>query len=318
MDRPILVIDALSSFSRHYCANPTMSENGEHAGGFVGFIKSVGSLCYQFSPKKVIVVWESGGNQKRRDASGGSYKDGRRPQSLNRYYENDIPNTWENHNKQIALTIEALKFLPVQQIYVKDTEADDVIGYVCKYKFLEEKVIVVSSDRDLYQLIGENVTQWSLNQKKIIDSSEVVEKFGCTPQNFCSVRAFVGDSSDNIKGIRGAGFKNISKRFPEVASENFVSVQALAEGARAMISSGSNAAIYRSMSDGETEAKKNWRLMNLDISNLNGDQVKKIEHQLGTFAPEPNKMALLRILVREGLRSFDIDTTYLHIKACSQ
>lgn len=317
-DRPILVIDALNAFSRHYCANPTMSENGEHAGGFVGFIKSVGALCHQFFPKKVIVVWESGGNQKRRDTSGGTYKDGRRPQSLNRYYENDIPNTWENHNKQIALTIEALKHLPIQQIYVKDTEADDVIGYICKYKFTEERVIVVSSDRDLYQLINENVSQWSLNQKKIIDSKEVIEKFGCSPKNFCSVRSFVGDPSDNIKGVKGAGFKTISKRFPEVSGEDFVDVHHLAERARREIQLGSNATIYKLMSECEGEARKNWKLMYLDLGSLNGDQVKKIEHQLGTPAPHPNKMALLRILVREGLRSVEIDTTYLHMKSCLQ
>lgn len=318
MSRPILVIDALNSFSRHYCANPTMSENGEHAGGFAGFIKSVGSLCFQFSPKKVVIVWESGGNQKRRDSSGGSYKEGRRPQSLNRYYENDIPNTWENHNKQISLTIEALKCLPVQQIYVKNTEADDVIGYICKYKFPAEKIIVVSSDRDLYQLINDRVVQWSLNQKKIIDAQEVIAKFGCTPENFCSVRAFVGDSGDNIQGLKGAGFKTISKRFPEVSGHDFVSVQSLAESARKKIESGSRAAIYETMSSCADDARKNWRLMYLDVSNLNGDQVKKIEHQLETTTPAPNKMALLRILVREGLRSFDIDTTYLQIKASSQ
>lgn len=316
-ERPILVIDALNSFSRHYCANPTMSENGEHAGGFVGFVKSVGTLCSQFFPRKVIIVWESGGNQKRRDISGGSYKGGRRPQSLNRYYENDIPNTWENHNKQIALTIESLKCLPVQQIYVKDTEADDVIGYICKYKFSNENIIVVSSDRDLYQLINERVVQWSLNQKRIIDSAEVIKKFGCSPQNFCSVRAFVGDSSDEIEGVKGAGFKTLCKRFPEVAEHEFISVQDLALKAQE-VSKSSNAQIYRTMFESVEDAKKNWRLMNLDVSSMNGEQVKKIEHQLGTCEPNPNKMALLRILVREGLRSVDIDTTFLQIKACAK
>jgi 5'-3' exonuclease len=316
-ERPILVIDALNSFSRHFAANPTMSENGEHAGGFVGFVKSIGSLCSQFFPKKVIIVWESGGNQKRRDISGGSYKSGRRPQALNRYYENDIPNTWENHNKQISLTVEALKCLPVQQVYVKDTEADDIIGYICKYKFADSKIIIVSSDRDLYQLIDDRVTQWSLNQKKIIDSSEVIKKFGCSPQNFCSVRAFVGDSSDEIDGVRGAGFKTICKRFPEVAGQDFISVQDLVLRAQEMTKT-SNAQIYQTMTESIEDVKKNWRLMNLDISSMNGDQVKKIEHQLGTSEPSPNKMELLRILVREGLRSIDIDTTFLQIKACAQ
>lgn len=316
-NKPILIVDALNAFARHYCANPTMTENGDPAGGFVGFIKSIGSLCSYFNPKSVIIVWESGGNQKRRDISGGTYKDNRRPQSLNRYYENDIPNTWENHNWQMSLTVEALKCLPVRQIYVKGTEADDVIGYICRYKYPDDDIVVVSSDRDLYQLIGPRIKQWSLNQKKLIDGDEVLKKFGCTPQNFCSVRSFVGDASDNIEGVKGAGFKTLSKRFPQVAGEEFVSVESLIESAGQQMKE-KNVQVFNSMVEGAEEAKKNWRLMYLDISNMTGDQVKRVEYQLGTSPPQPNKMELLKILLREGLKSVDITTTYINIKACTQ
>lgn len=291
-----------------------MSENGEPAGGFVGFLKSLGWLCDQFSPKKVIVVWESGGNQKRRNESGGSYKDGRRAPSLNRYYEDDIPNTKENFSSQVSLTIEALKNLPVQQIYVKDTEADDIIGYICTYKFLNERVVVVSSDRDLYQLINDRVSQWSLNQKKLIDSDEVVQKFGISPVNWCVARSFIGDDSDSIDGVKGAGFKTISKRFPELSRQEFVSVSEVVQRARAL-SESSNAGLLKSIIEGEDLARRNWKLMHLDISRLNGDQVKRVDHQLDTTAPGPNKMALLRLLVREGLRTVDIDLTFSNIKA---
>lgn len=316
-NKPILVIDGLNSFMRHYCANPTMSENGEPAGGFVGFLKSLGSLCNQFLPSQVVVVWESGGNQKRREISGGSYKDSRRPASLNRYYEDDIPNTRENHNKQISLTIEALKCLPINQIYVKDTEADDVIGYICHYKFKESNIIIVSSDRDLYQLISPRVKQWSLNQKKLIDEKEVIEKFGVTPQNFCVARSFIGDSSDSIDGVKGAGFKTMSKKFPELSQEQFVSVDEIVSKAK-ILSEKSGATLFKSIIGGHEEAKKNWKLMHLDVSRLNGDQVKRVETQLGTPRPQANKISLLRILNRESLRTIDIDSTYASIKAtCS-
>ena len=46
MDSPVLVCDGLNIFMRHFCANPSMSENGEHVGGFVGFIKGLGILCF--------------------------------------------------------------------------------------------------------------------------------------------------------------------------------------------------------------------------------------------------------------------------------
>lgn len=315
-EKPILVIDGLNSFMRHYCANPTMSENGEPAGGFIGFLKSLGPLCDQFNPSQAVVVWESGGNQKRRAISGGSYKDGRRPPKLNRYYEEDIPNTVENHNRQIALVIEALKHLPVRQIYVRDLEADDVIGYICNYMFKDSKIVVVSSDRDLYQLIDGRVSQWSLNQKKLIDTAAVIEKFGVSPQNFCVARCFTGDASDSIEGVKGAGFRTLAKRFPQLASEEFFSVSSLVESAKE-ISKSSGANIYKSIIDGEEDARKNWKLMFLDVSRLNGDQIKRIDYQLGTPLPSPDKISLLRLLVREGLKSVDINSTFATLKRMS-
>ena len=311
--RPVLIIDAFNAFCRHYIANPTMSENGDPAGGFVGFVKSLGSLCNQFDPAEVVVVWESGGNQKRRSISGGSYKNNSRPAALNRYYEDDIPNTKENHNTQIALTVEALKCLPIRQVYVKDTEADDVIGYLCHYKYPDSDIVIISSDRDLYQLISPRVKQWSLNQKKIIDEKEVIEKFGVTPQNFVSARAFIGDSSDSIDGIKGAGFKTLSKKFPELALNTHISVSEIVDRAQTLATI-SNAKLLKSIIDGADEARKNWKLMHLDISKMNGDQIKRIEHQIGTLIPAANKINLLRILSREGLRTVDIDSTFASIK----
>ena len=293
-----------------------MSENGEHAGGLVGFLKSLGPICDQFNPSQVIVVWESGGNQKRSALSGGTHKDGRKPANFNRYYEDDIPNTVENHNNQISLLIEALKSLPVRQVYVKDTEADDVIGYICNYKFKESKVVIVSSDKDLYQLINDRVSQWSLNQKKLIDSKSVIEKFGISPQNFCVARCFIGDASDSIDGVKGTGFRTLAKKFPELIKEDFFSVSDLVERSKELAKT-SGAKIYKSIIEGEEDAKKNWKLMYLDVSRLNGEQVKRIEYQLGTPVPSPNKISLLRLLVREGLKSVDINATFATLKRIS-
>lgn len=312
-DRPILLFDGLNSFMRHYVVNPTMSEHGDSMGGFVGFLKSIGPLCNQFRPSKVIVVWESGGNHKRVAISGGTYKNGSKPRSLNRYYEDDIPNTKENHDGQVALTIEALKTLPINQIYIKDTEADDVIGYICKYKFPDKKIVVVSSDKDLYQLIDHRVTQWSLNQKKLIDKNEVKDKFGFYPENLVTARCFTGDSSDSIPGVKGAGFRTLLKRFPELGNEDHISVNQIIESAKQRVLT-SNISLFKEIIDKEEHIKKNWKLMHLDVARFNGDQVKKLEHQLETSHPQPNKIAMLRILIREGLRGIEVDSTFTSVK----
>ena len=291
-----------------------MSEHGEHAGGFVGFLRSVGHLCDQFRPSKVVVVWEENGSQKRRDLTGGAYKGGRRPQSLNRYYGDDIPNTKENHNNQLVLLIEALKSLPIQQLFVKGAEADDVIGYVCEYKFKDQPIIVVSSDKDLYQLINDRVKQWSLNQKKLIGPEEVKEKFGVYPENLSTLRCFIGDASDEIPGVKGAGAKTLTKRFPQLTESGHVSVNDIIESAESQVQN-SGVSLFKEIVAAKDLVRRNWKLIHLDVSRLNGDQVKRVEHQLETPPPQPNKMNLLRIMVAEGLRSVDVNSTYTSIKA---
>ena len=105
----ILLIAGLNLFTRHFIANPAVSETGEHAGGVVGFLNGIASLCEKFRPTKVVVVWEGGGSTRKRLIHS-DYKKKRRPEKLNRYYENDIPNTVENRNRQIKILIEMIIF----------------------------------------------------------------------------------------------------------------------------------------------------------------------------------------------------------------
>lgn len=310
MHNPLIICDGLNIFMRHFCANPAMSENGEHVGGFLGFIKGLGILCESFSPSRVIVVWESGGSIRRRDTAS-SYKSGRRPASLNRYYEDDIPATTSNHALQVSLLVKALSHLPVTQVYVKGCEADDVIGYLARYTFKKEDTIVVSSDRDLYQLIDENCVQYSPGQKKIIDVGAVVDKFGIHPVNFVTARCFIGDSSDNISGIRGAGFKNIAKWFPFLIEPEFASCNEVVKHAQQLTLKNKGKTIA-AISKAADLARQNWKLMYLDTSSLSADQIKKIEGQLENTGTS-NKMALLRLMAHQGMQHFDINRHFVAI-----
>ncbi len=312
MDSPVLVCDGLNIFMRHFCANPSMSENGEHVGGFVGFIKGLGILCENFSPSRIIVAWESGGNIRRR-AIAGSYKSGRRPTSLNRYYEDDIPATTSNHTMQVSLLVKALSNLPITQVYVKDCEADDVIGYLVRYPLRKEQTIVVSSDRDLYQLINENNVQYSPGQKKIIDQDEVVLKYGIHPTNFVTARCFTGDSSDDVTGVRGAGFKNMARWFPFLAEDKFYSCDEVVTHANELTKTNKGKTI-RNISEAASLAQTNWRLMHLDTDNLAATQIQKITGQLENVGVS-DKMTLLRMMSQHGMRSFDINRHFAAINA---
>ena len=314
--RPVLLIDAYNLFTRHFIANPALSIHGEHVGGTLGFLKSIARLADQLHPSEIYVVWEGGGATRRRAIYKG-YKKNKRPQKLNRFYGSDIPDTVENRNRQISLTIELLKSVPVKQVYVSDCEADDVIAYLAKYKFKEQKCVIVSSDKDYYQLLSSRIIQWSPGQKDFITIKDVAAKFGMLPENFLVARCFCGDGSDSLPGIKGAGFKTMLKRFPELAGKEFVSVSEIINlsNDRSKTKAGKKIKLFHNINEGSEIALRNWKLMYLGTLNLSADQIQKVESIVDTFYSNGNKIKLMKALIREGLSTFDADSFYMSISS---
>jgi len=309
-----LLIDAMNIFIRAYVVNPSMSENGNHIGGTLGFLKSIGAIARRFSPDDMIVVWEGGGSPRRR-ALLPAYKGNRRPLRLNRadIYE-DIPDTKENFNHQISLCTKLLTNTPIRQIYVADCEADDVIGYLAKH-VLDEDVIIASSDKDFYQLINENVIQWTPTTKKIVDIATVLSEFKIHPNNFATAKCFVGDSSDNIDGIRGCGFKTLVKRFPKLTDPDFVSVEDIINDCRNQPQK-QRLNIHNNILIDSEKIKRNWRLMYLDTANLSAYHIDRINSFYQYKDSKRDKLGMMRNLISEGVtlpRSLDVDKFYLDL-----
>ena len=293
-----------------------MSESGQHIGGIVGFLKGVQLLVDRVRPSQIIVVWEGGGSPRRRSIYP-QYKGGRRPQKLNRFYD-EIPDTVENRNYQLSLTIELLGHTPVNQIYVSDCEADDVIGYLANHKYRQDECVIVSSDKDYYQLISKRVRQWSPGQKKFIDEKSLMDKYSVPSRNFCVTRCFIGDPSDCLPGIKGAGFKTMVKRFPELSDRSqCVSVETIL-GLSKDRSEGSKLKLFREINENSNIVTRNWKLMYLDITNLSAFHIEKINHNIDTFHPSRNKIELMRVMLREGIRSFDVDTFFMSLGTTTQ
>jgi DNA polymerase-1 len=299
----ILLVDGLNSFFRYYCANPTMTQNGDPAGGVAGFLGMLAKLSEQFSPSEIHVVWEGGGSLRRRAIFPG-YKKGKKPQKMNRYYDDEIPDSDQNRLSQVAFLTKCLRQLPVRQHYVKDCEADDVIGYLARYKFKDSQVMIISSDRDFYQLIDDRVRVWSPGQKKIIEKSDVLEKMHALPSNMPTVRACVGDSSDSIDGVKGVGLKSLSNRIEILRSVENVSLDDLFRECQSKAAT-SKARIYENILENKDLIRRNFRLMCLDVSNLAGDQIQKIEGSLEIYEKNYNKIAFLSCLKKFGLVNYD-------------
>ena len=314
MDRPEIYIDGLNVFMRHFAANPSKSLNGNLCGGIVGMLKNIQRLTEKFKPTKIIVVWEGGGSARRR-AIDPQYKMGRRPVKLNRSEFNDVPDTVENRDTQLKLLIEILYKTPVTQIYVNDCEADDVIAYLCKTKHDKKQKIIVTSDKDYYQLVNSKTLIWSPNKKQLIDEQYIIDKWNIHPNNFCTARCFAGDVSDGLKGIKGAGFKSMSKRFPELSQINEVSVKDIISMAEQKVQNGSKLKLYNNIIDDKINIDKNWKLMYLDSSMISSNQVKSIQYQYENKENKINKFEILKILNREGLNMFDIHEFFITMKS---
>ena len=309
--RTVLIVDALNLFMRHYIAHPAMNNNGESIGGIVGFLYAIVNFSEMYKPKEIIIVWEGGGSSRRRSIYP-DYKSKRRPERLNRQYE-EIPDTVQNRNYQITTLVEIFKHMPICQIYVPDCEADDVIGYLSRYTYRNRRKVIISSDKDFYQLLDKNTIIYSPTWKKFVTEKEVIEKFQVSPQNFCLAKSICGDISDNINGVPRAGFKSIASRFPQLKEKECVTISEIINVSHLTIADGSKIKLFKNIVDCEDLIKRNWRLIYLDTSNLAEIQIRKISYIIDTFAPSKNKMEAIRILLKEGIQTFNIDRMFLSL-----
>ena len=315
---PILLIDAYNVFARSYCVVPLMSSHGHHLGGSIGFMKSLSMYADKFKPSRIVICWEGGGSARRRQILP-EYKMNRKPIKLNRseIYE-DIPDTKQNFNYQIELLTRFLSYLPVQQLYVGECEADDIIGYICRYEFNDKEKLIISMDQDMHQLISDNTKQYSPASKKILDQNYVLERYGLSVENFVTARCFIGDTSDGIPGIKGVGFKSLVKRFPELSSDKFVSVSDILSLCN-IRNKEKSYAMFRNILENPDVPLRNWKLMYLDNSNLSATHVEKLKYATADYDIKRDKIGLIRALIKEGVdmpRGFDIDKLYMRINAC--
>lgn len=105
--------------------------------------------------------------------------------------------------------------LCIRQYEFENVEGDDIISYYVKNKKDDEKVVIVSSDRDLTQLISDTVCIYNPRDKEFITKENAVKKLGILSENIVLQKIICGDVSDNIKGVKGVGLNTLKKLFPE-------------------------------------------------------------------------------------------------------
>lgn len=121
----------------------------------------------------------------------------------------------ENFDRQKEIVMKCLEELFIRQVISDEVEGDDLIAYYVKHKKDNEKIVIMSGDRDLTQLIADDVCVYVPSLKIGIVPENHVSIMGYRHENVLLKKIICGDSSDNIKGIKGVGEETF-KLFPEV------------------------------------------------------------------------------------------------------
>ena len=127
-------------------------------------------------------------------------------------YKANRPEPPEDLRPQFPLTREATRAFNISCIEVEGYEADDIIATLaCQARDAGGAVTIISSDKDLMQLVGDGVDMLDPIKAKLIGPDEVREKFGVGPDRVVDVQALAGDSVDNVPGAPGIGIKTASQ-----------------------------------------------------------------------------------------------------------
>ena len=201
----ITIIDTFGFFFRlYYAMSGLKTKDGKPSGMVSGFASFIANLSKEFKSDYIIFALDSKGKTFRSDIDP-NYKTNRQapPPAL---------------LQQLPVCIEMIEKMGLYSLGCEGYEADDLIASVVKKHGATHKINIVTSDKDLYQLIGENVKIYSHGKKMLYGREECLQRYGVYPEQIVDFLAICGDSADNIPGVRGIGDKGAKKLLDEWGS----------------------------------------------------------------------------------------------------
>jgi 5'-3' exonuclease len=300
-----LIIDGTNTFIRVWSVLPTMNNDGDHVGGIVGFLKSIGYCIRMIKPTRCIIVFDGKGGSQKRKKIYPEYKKQRSSRiRVNRIYSDIVTPDLEDRSikQQFLKIVEYLDCLPVTIICMDNIEADDVIGYTSKQILNkeDEKITIMSADKDFLQLVDDRIKVWSPTKKKFYGKLEILEEYGINSENFIYYRAMDGDISDNINGIPGAGLKTLKKAFPMLNEDKKINENDLLTFAK---DNNNSYKIYSSLLNNEDVFKRNIQLMQLENPDINGTTKLKLIDMINSNVNELNKFQFSQKLTRDKMHN---------------
>ncbi|WP_418185790.1 DNA polymerase I [Aliarcobacter vitoriensis] len=214
MKKSITIIDTFGFLFRSYFALPPLRSNeGLPTGLLTGFTNFIAGIGKDFQTDYIVFALDSKGDTFRTE--------------LFENYKAQRPDVPEDLLTQLPIAISWVEKMGFKIAIRTGYEADDIVASIAKdakEKGLE--VRIVSHDKDLYQLIDDdnNVYLFDPTKKQVINEAKCIEKYGVTPKQFTDYQSLVGDTADNIPGVRGVGAKTAQSLIEQFGSlENIYS-----------------------------------------------------------------------------------------------
>ncbi|AVP87232.1 DNA polymerase I [Candidatus Phycorickettsia trachydisci] len=197
-----LIIDGYGFAFRSFHIQPPLTYKDFPVGCIYGFTSMLLKLINDFQPQRAAVVFDHAGPTFRHEIYP-EYKQHRPP----------VP---EALKMQLPLLRDAASALNFKVLEAAGFEADDIIASLAKKANSKgDRAIIISSDKDLMQLVNDKVWMFDPVNQIYIKLDEVVKKFGVTPAQMLDYLSIVGDSADNVPGIKGLGPKAASSLLQE-------------------------------------------------------------------------------------------------------
>ncbi|PMO44939.1 DNA polymerase I [Vibrio sp. 10N.222.52.B12] len=194
-ENPLILIDGSSYLYRAFHAYPGTMSNGEIPTNAVyGVVNMLRSMMRQFASDRIAVVF---------DAKGKTFRDDMYPE-----YKANRPPMPDDLRCQIEPLHNVIRAMGLPLICIPGVEADDVIGTLA-YQASQQgmPVLISTGDKDMAQLVDDNVTLINTMTNVVMDREGVIEKFGIPPELIIDYLALMGDKVDNIPGVPGVGDK---------------------------------------------------------------------------------------------------------------
>ena len=191
----LFIIDGSNNVYRSYFAiRGLTNSSGLATNAVYGFTQTLKKLLNDHNPDHIAVAFDIGRSKTRHEAFA-DYKKDRRP----------MP---DDLSVQLPFVNEVLEGFRIPVIGVEDWEADDLIGSLaCIARDRGYEVVIATSDKDFFQLVGDGVRLFHTGREVMYDANGVTEVFGLPPEKVVDVMAIWGDAIDNIPGVPGIGEK---------------------------------------------------------------------------------------------------------------